>query len=281
MRIAKSFCASTVVLCASTVVHGSLLVAALAYWGLPLVQAKGRAARDFQVEIAKAIHPEPLPEPLPESEPDLPEPEAAAEPETMEFPAPPEPIEDASFARVEFAEASTRLDQPFHRPRVVSQPDPEPPPVEEPVISEPPELADTPPPTQEVVGEPDPVEARPAPLHNPSPRYPRLAQERNIEGTVKLELTVAATGEVLSAVVIQSSGSSLLDKAALAAVEDWRFEPGTRDGAPVEMKLPWRLLFSLKPLPGAGGASGCTPPPTGRLTPCAPQRRRWIRSVLE
>ena len=280
MRIAKSFCASTVVLCASTVVHGSLLVAALAYWGLPLVQAKGRAARDFQVEIAKAIHPEPLPEPPPEEQPDLLEP-LTSEPETLEFLAPPEPIADPTLARVEFADLPAGIDRPFRRPRVKSEPVTQSQPLVEQEVTAPPKPLDAPPPTQAPVGTPDPVEARPAPLHNPSPRYPRLAQERNIEGTVKLELTVAATGEVLSAVVIQSSGSSLLDKAALAAVDEWRFEPGTRDGAPVEMKLPWRLLFSLKPLPGAGGASGCTPPPTGRLTPCAPQRRRWIRSVLE
>ncbi|MDA1264766.1 MAG: TonB family protein [Planctomycetota bacterium] len=272
MRIAKSFCASTVV-------HGSLLVAALAYWGLPLVQAKGRAARDFQVEIAKAIHPEPLPEPPPEEQPDLLEP-LTSEPETLEFLAPPEPIADPTLARVEFADLPAGIDRPFRRPRVKSEPVTQSQPLVEQEVTAPPKPLDAPPPTQAPVGTPDPVEARPTPLHNPAP-YPKRAYEREIEGAVVLELTVDVTGEVIAAVVTASSGSSLLDKAALAAVDEWRFEPGTRDGAPVEMKLPWRLLFSLKPLPGAGGASGCTPPPTGRLTPCAPQRRRWIRSVLE
>lgn len=49
--------------------------------------------------------------------------------------------------------------------------------------------------------------------------YPKLAQRRGWQGTVLLDIKVDSQGNVLSAVVNQSSGHSALDKRALKMVE--------------------------------------------------------------
>lgn len=69
------------------------------------------------------------------------------------------------------------------------------------------------------------------------PRYPLAARERQIEGVVRLEAEVLADGSVGDVRVIVSSGSRLLDEAAVAAVRRWSFAPATVDGAPVASVL--------------------------------------------
>lgn len=69
---------------------------------------------------------------------------------------------------------------------------------------------------------------------NAPPRYPPLALRRREQGRVLLRVTVSAAGGVLAVAVLQSSGSDLLDSAAMEAVRSWRFAPATRGGVPVE-----------------------------------------------
>ena len=69
---------------------------------------------------------------------------------------------------------------------------------------------------------------------NAPPRYPPIALRRREQGRVLLRVTVSAVGRVIAIAVQQSSGSDLLDSAAMAAVRDWRFAPATRGGVPVE-----------------------------------------------
>jgi len=59
------------------------------------------------------------------------------------------------------------------------------------------------------------------------PEYPTLAKQMNVTGKVKIETTIAADGHVLSTRVV--GGSPLLVNAALAALKQWRFEPGPKD----------------------------------------------------
>ncbi|AQS39979.1 outer membrane transport energization protein TonB [Shewanella psychrophila] len=57
------------------------------------------------------------------------------------------------------------------------------------------------------------------------PRYPKLARKRGFEGTATIEVMFNHIGEQLSLTLINSSGFSLLDKAAITAVEQWQFTP--------------------------------------------------------
>jgi TonB family protein len=57
-----------------------------------------------------------------------------------------------------------------------------------------------------------------------APVYPELAKRMKIGGVVKLEVSVDATGKVLSVKTV--SGNRMLSMAAEDAVRRWRFEPG-------------------------------------------------------
>ena len=61
--------------------------------------------------------------------------------------------------------------------------------------------------------------------HVEAPRYPRGAERREIEGSVTIAYSISAEGEVLDAVVSEANPAGVFDRAALAAVEQWRYEP--------------------------------------------------------
>lgn len=69
---------------------------------------------------------------------------------------------------------------------------------------------------------------------NPLPRYPVEALRGGEGGTVVLQVKVDKNGQPVDIDVARRSGSRELDRAALAAVRDWRFKPATRNGKPVE-----------------------------------------------
>jgi TonB family protein len=64
-----------------------------------------------------------------------------------------------------------------------------------------------------------------------SPEYPALARQMNVSGKVKLEVTIAADGHVVSARTI--GGSPLLVGAATDAVKKWRYEPGAKESTEI------------------------------------------------
>ena len=60
-----------------------------------------------------------------------------------------------------------------------------------------------------------------------SPAYPELAKRMNITGTVKVEVTVAPNGKVISAKAI--GGHPLLIDASVAAAKQFKYEPTTEE----------------------------------------------------
>jgi protein TonB len=88
--------------------------------------------------------------------------------------------------------------------------------------------------------------ARPvAAAGNPVPAYPRQARLKGWEGTVVLAVTVGPDGRCRSLAVASSSGFAVLDRAALAAVRHWRFEPARRNGLAVEAVAEVPVTFRL------------------------------------
>ncbi|GAB4280361.1 MAG: hypothetical protein Kow0092_36000 [Deferrisomatales bacterium] len=77
------------------------------------------------------------------------------------------------------------------------------------------------------------------------PVYPRLARRRGWQGVVRLRVRVSPAGEVLDAVVEQSSGYRVLDRAAAEVVRAWRFRPAVRGGRPVASEVVVPVRFSL------------------------------------
>jgi len=77
------------------------------------------------------------------------------------------------------------------------------------------------------------------------PVFPPAAKAGRFSGTVMLETTVLADGKVGNVKVLDCTRPKVgFEEAAVAAVKKWRFEPGRRDGEPVEYALRFRLNFA-------------------------------------
>lgn len=78
------------------------------------------------------------------------------------------------------------------------------------------------------------------------PTYPRLSRRRGEEGTVILSIIVSATGRPEQIDVVQSSGYTRLDKAAVSTARRSRFVPATRNGSPIQSSFEHRFIFNLE-----------------------------------
>jgi protein TonB len=83
-------------------------------------------------------------------------------------------------------------------------------------------------------------------LSNPAPAYPPLARARHEEGRVLLQVLVSANGTAARVEIKTSSGSSMLDKAALETVKTWRFVAARQGDTPIEAWVVVPMLFTLK-----------------------------------
>jgi protein TonB len=84
----------------------------------------------------------------------------------------------------------------------------------------------------------------PALLTRIEPEYPALAVAAHLEGMVILEATVDTDGRVTEVRILRSRG--FLDKAAINAVQQWRYAPLTLNGVPTPFVLTVTLNFALK-----------------------------------
>ncbi|WP_094605885.1 hypothetical protein SPSIL_008260 [Sporomusa silvacetica DSM 10669] len=85
-------------------------------------------------------------------------------------------------------------------------------------------------------------------LSRREPNYPEKARQAGVEGTVVLNIEILENGQAGQVSIYQSSGSELLDDAAAAAVQRWRFVPakvrGTNQSIACQTTLP--VVFRLK-----------------------------------
>lgn len=86
----------------------------------------------------------------------------------------------------------------------------------------------------------------PVPRYTPKPKYPRGAKNKNVAGSVTVGLTIDADGNVSSAWVNGSSGSSELDDAAVSAVYRWRFKAARRGNTPVSTTTSVAVQFEIR-----------------------------------
>lgn len=83
-------------------------------------------------------------------------------------------------------------------------------------------------------------------LNNPRPAYPPIARKLGLEGLVLLRVEVSAGGAPEKIVVAQTSGASLLDEAAMKAVQGWTFVPARRGDTPIAHPVEVPIRFQLK-----------------------------------
>jgi TonB family protein len=79
--------------------------------------------------------------------------------------------------------------------------------------------------------------------HKVQPIYPKEAKEKRIEGDVVIKIVIGRDGEVKS--LKPSHGESILMKAAMEAVQQWKYRPYLLDGQPVEVESQVRISFHL------------------------------------
>ncbi|MCK4236803.1 MAG: energy transducer TonB [Candidatus Krumholzibacteria bacterium] len=78
-----------------------------------------------------------------------------------------------------------------------------------------------------------------------NPRYPELARQAGIEGTVLLRVLVGEDGKVLSASVIQSDVTPAMEKSAIQAAKKFRFRPAKQRTVPVKAAMAIPIRFKL------------------------------------
>lgn len=78
-----------------------------------------------------------------------------------------------------------------------------------------------------------------------APEYPEDAARKGIEGAVDLAFTVSAKGDVSDVTVVHSEPPGIFNRAAIAAVRRWKYQPGTVNGAAVDAHVQLRMTFKL------------------------------------
>jgi protein TonB len=83
----------------------------------------------------------------------------------------------------------------------------------------------------------------PTKIRDVAPVYPQIAQTANVEGMVIIEAVIATDGSIRDARVLRSI--PLLDRAALDAVRQWRYEPTRLNGVVVPVIVTVTVQFHL------------------------------------
>jgi protein TonB len=146
--------------------------------------------------------------------------------------------------------------------RKVPIPDPtpdEPEPIREPEPEIEPEVL--PPDAEFLIGEPEPppptgpliagvggvTEPKRIPESYVQPAYPELARKAKIEGKVILQAVVTKEGVVSELKVLRCNRPGLgFEDSAVAAVRQWRYEPASQNGRPVDVFITVIVDFTLQ-----------------------------------
>ena len=80
-------------------------------------------------------------------------------------------------------------------------------------------------------------------LHSAPPRYPALARNARIEGTVIFHAVIGRDGHIQQADFV--SGPEMLAQAARESVMQWIYRPSMLDGAPIESTTQIEVRFKL------------------------------------
>ncbi len=119
---------------------------------------------------------------------------------------------------------------------------------------------------------------KPTPLFTESPvEYPLELWEQNIEGSALVRVLVNEEGGVDSAMVMESSGHSELDSAAVQGALSMEFDPATRQGEPLRVWARVPVQFSKETRPAGSGGLG---DPNGGAIQPAPTSNPNVTSGL-
>lgn len=83
------------------------------------------------------------------------------------------------------------------------------------------------------------------PIVKVRPVYPRNAISRGIEGHVLVQFTIDTVGRVTDVEVLEASPRGVFERAAVQAVERFRYKPRVVNGQPTPVRVQHRLTFEL------------------------------------
>jgi protein TonB len=88
------------------------------------------------------------------------------------------------------------------------------------------------------------VSEMPVPLSEVRPVYPKEAKDKQIEGSVAMDVLIDDKGKVRLANVIE--GSEIFRASALEAMKKFLFRPAKVDGKPVAVRIRYSIKFKLE-----------------------------------
>lgn len=94
------------------------------------------------------------------------------------------------------------------------------------------------------VYEPGPNVKSPKLVHYVEPEFSANSKEAFVEGVVKVSTVVTTEGRVSTCKVVSGLNAEE-DRTALEALKLWRFQPGTKDGKPVNVRVTVEIEFHL------------------------------------
>jgi TonB family protein len=92
---------------------------------------------------------------------------------------------------------------------------------------------------------PQDLQARLKRVRYTQPEYPVRALNQKISGSVTVEFTVSTAGEPMDVRVVSAEPAGTFDRAAIAAVKRWRYEPLLIDNVPQEVPARTTIRFNL------------------------------------
>lgn len=91
------------------------------------------------------------------------------------------------------------------------------------------------------------VDEQPKALHFPAVRYPEIARQTNVEGSVWLKVLINTEGNVIDVIVaIPSKANVGFEEAAVAAARDSKWRPAMQNKQPITVWVGYEVRFRLK-----------------------------------
>jgi TonB family protein len=82
-------------------------------------------------------------------------------------------------------------------------------------------------------------------LYHPLPHYTQEARDAKVEGIIMLQAVIRKTGQITDIKVLRSIGYGLDESAIETLSKEWKFEPGTLKGRPVDIQANIEVSFRL------------------------------------
>ena len=233
---------------ASLVVHVAAFSALVAWHGPPAAPPRLHSHFGQTSLLLSAADPNPgSPEPNDSlAEPSIVVLEATELPQAQPVPTP-EPMEEVEQAVLE--PRAVLAEAPAENPLSMLPPQAALEPIEEPR----PDDAPQPPPGDDTATSSIPSPGRmgneqpsdPAFDSNPPILYPAEAVRDGIEGTVMLRIRIGVDGSIVDVELVQSSGSSILDRTAIEGVRTWHGQPAQIAGHAIEAAALLPVVFRI------------------------------------